>query len=278
MALLNSNLLVKKQVNEVNLVLSVTDRRGHFVNGLALGNFSIFDNDRQQTKITFFQNQTDLPLDIAVVLDSSASVGSRFDAEHHAITQFLHQTIRHEDTAVLFAFNQSIRVIAPINYNWREVSRRLKKVKPEGETALYDAVSTAADHLAQNPWPARRIIILVSDGEENRSQTSLADATAAILRADAVVYSVNAGDDDDTDAGKQGAEVLRELAQSTGGNYFRASMNGDVGSAFSKIRKELRSQYALAYKPSDLVGTQFHAVRVVAGSLLVRCRRGYYAK
>ncbi|MBO0911523.1 MAG: VWA domain-containing protein, partial [Acidobacteria bacterium] len=183
MALLKSNLLFKKQVNEVNLVLSVRDKKGHFVNGLGAGDFSIFDNDRRQTKITFFQNQTDLPLDIAVVLDSSASVGARFEAEQHAITQFLHQTIRHEDTAELFAFNQAIRVIAPINYNWREVSRRLKKVKPEGETALYDAVSAAADHLSENSWPARRIIILVSDGEENSSQITLSAAAAAALRA-----------------------------------------------------------------------------------------------
>ena len=187
MVLLKSDLLLKKQVNEVNLVLSVTDRKGHFVNGLGAGDFSILDNDLRQTKITFFQNQTDLPLDIAVVLDASASVGARFDAEQHAITQFLHQTIRHEDSAVLFVFNKAIRVIAPINYNWRDLSRRLKKVKPDGETALYDAVSTAADHLSQNSWPARRIIILVSDGEENRSRTTPSGTAAAVLKAGAVV-------------------------------------------------------------------------------------------
>ena len=277
MALLQNNLF-KKQVNEVNLVVSVTDRKGHFVNGLAAGDFSIFDNDHQQTKITFFQNQTDLPLDIAVVLDTSASVGARYEAEQHAITQFLHQTIRHEDSAVLFAFNQAIRVMAPINYNWRDLSRRLKKVKPEGETALYDAVSTAADHLAQDSWPARRIIILVSDGEENRSENTLSAATAEALKANAVIYTVNAGDDEDTDIGQGGVSVLKALSESTGGNYFQASEDGDVGSAFSKIRKELRSQYALAYKPSDLFATKFHAIRVVAGNLMVRCRRGYYAK
>jgi VWFA-related protein len=278
MALVKSDLLFRKQVNEVNLILSVRDKKGHFVNGLGAGDFSIFDNDLRQTQITFFQNQTDLPLDVAVVLDASSSVGARFEAEQHAITQFLHQTIRHEDSAVLIAFNQAIRVIAPINYNWRDLSRRLKKVKPDGETAIYDAVATAAEHLSQNPWPARRIIILISDGEENSSQISSSAATAAVLRAEAVVYTINAGDDDDTDLGKNGAEVLKALSDSTGGNHFRASLDGDIGSAFSKIRKELRSQYELAYKPSDLLGTRFHAIRVVTGNLMVRCRRGYYAK
>jgi VWFA-related protein len=217
-------------------------------------------------------------LDIAVVLDASASVGGRFEAEQHAITQFLHQTIRHEDSVELFVFNQAIRVIAPINYNWRDLSHRLKKVKPDGETALYDAVSTAADHLAQDQWPARRIIILISDGEENSSRATPSGTAAAVLKANAVVYAVNAGDDDDSDVGKQGVGVLKGLSESTGGNYFRASLDGDIGFAFSKIRKELRSQYALAYRPSDLLGSKFHAIRVVTGNLMVRCRRGYYAK
>ncbi|MBO0912381.1 MAG: VWA domain-containing protein, partial [Acidobacteria bacterium] len=136
----------------------------------------------------------------------------------------------------------------------------------------------AADHLSENSWPARRIIILVSDGEENSSQITLSAAAAAALKADAVVYSVNAGDDNETDEGKSGEAVLKALSESTGGNYFRASIDGNIGSAFSKIRKELRSQYALAYKPTDLLGTKFHAIRVVTGNLMVRCRRGYYAK
>lgn len=275
---LSNQLLLKKQVNEVNLVLSVTDKKGHFISGLDADRFSVFDNDRQQRNITFFQKQTDLPLDIAVVMDTSESVTARYDAERNSITEFIHQTIKHADSVVLFAFNDAVRVIAPINYNWRDVSKRLKRIKPQGNTALYDAVATAAERLSQNDRPARRIIVVVSDGEENQSQGTLEQTVAAVVKAEAVVYSVNDGDDTDTDPGKQGETVLKTLAESTGGNYFHASEDGDIGSAFSKIRKELRSQYALAYKPSDLSASGFHALKVIVGNLKVRCRRGYYVK
>jgi VWFA-related protein len=277
-AAIKSELLVRKQVNEVSLVLSVTDKKGHFISGLGAEKFSVFDNDRQQTNITFFQNQTNLPLDIAIVLDTSESVTAEFEAERNSITEFLQQTIRHEDSVVLLAFNDTVRVIAPIRYNWRDLSHRLKRIKPQGETALYDAVSQAAQRLAQNPGPARRVIVLVSDGQENRSQTGLDGAVSAALKAGAVIYSINDGDDPDTPVGKDGETVLRTLSQSTGGNYFYSSENGEIGTAFSKIRKELRSQYVLAYKPSEISSSQFHFLKVVVENLRVRCRRGYYVK
>lgn len=275
---MNRELVLRKNVNEVNLVLSVTNKRGHFVNGLDKKKFSVFDNNKQQNNITFFQNQTNLPLNIAIVLDTSESVTSQFDAERNSIKDFLQDTIRHEDTAVLFAFNENIRVIAPVRYNRRELSHRLKRIKPQGDTALYDTVSAAAERLAEDSRPARRIIILVSDGQENRSRISMDGALTAALKAGAAIYSVNDGDDDITAMGKQGETVLKTLAQSTGGSYFVASEDGDIGSAFSKIRKELRSQYVLAYKPSELSSSEFHFLKVVVGDLLVRCRRGYYAK
>lgn len=270
--------LLKKQVNEVNLVLTVTDRKGHFKNGLTADNFSIFDNNTQQREITFFQHQTDLPLDIAIVLDTSQSVNAEYESERNSITQFLRQTIRPDDSAVLFAFNDAIRVIAPIHYNWRDLSHRLKRITPQGNTALYDAVSKAAERLSENVRPARRIIIVVSDGQENKSAASQDQALAAVLKAGAVVYSVNNGDDPSTPYGEQGETVLKTLSQSTGGKYFFASMDGDLGTVFSKIHKELRSQYVLAYKPSQLASSEFHILRVVVGNLIVRCRRGYYAR
>jgi Ca-activated chloride channel homolog len=275
---LGPELFLRKQVNEVSLLVSVTDKKGHFISGLSPDKFSVFDNNQQERNFTFFQNQTDLPLDIAIVLDTSESVTARYEAERNSITQFIQQTIKHADAVTLFAFNDAVRVIAPINYNWRNLSKRLKHIKPQGNTALYDAVTSAAERLSDNDRPARRIIIVVSDGEENQSRGTLDETIAAVTKAEAVVYSVNDGDDVDTDPGKQGETVLTTLAQSTGGAYFHASEDGEIGSAFSKIRKELRSQYALAYKPSDLSVAGFHALKVLVGNLKVRCRRGYYVE
>ena len=93
-----------------------------------------------------------------------------------------------------------------------------------------------------------------------------------------MIYTVNVGDDQVTEFGKRGEQVLRQLADATGGTYLQAGSNGAVDAAFGKIRRELRSQYALAYKPSNLAGQFFHQLKVIAGNLRVRCRTGYYVK
>ncbi len=275
---LTDNLLIHKRVAEVSLVLSVTDQKGRFVRGLSSSDFAIFDNAKPQTTITFFQSETDLPLDVVLVLDTSASMGERFEAEQATIAEFVHNVVRFEDSVKLLAFNTSIRAATSIHYNWRHVAGQVKKLKPVGDTALFDAVSTAALQLQQNDRPARRVIILISDGEENSSHTTLQDAVALLLKTEAVVYAVNAGDDEDSLAGRQGASNLRALADATGGAYLQSTESGDIHSAFSKIRKELRSQYALAYKPTALAAQSFHDLKVIAHNLRVRCRTGYYAK
>ncbi len=269
---------VRKEVQEVNLILNVTDRRGHFVHGLQPSDLTILDNNQPQTHITFFQSQTNLPLRIALLLDVSSSVTSRFDAEQYTINSFLRHVTRPRDSVVLYAFNQGVRLVAPITGNWKEISHRVKKLKPGGETALYDAVSVAAQQLARDFNPARKIMIVISDGEENASKMNLDATLASVLRAETVVYAVNVGEDRSSELARQGEATLKQLSDATGGAYLHADVTGDVGSAFSKIRKELRSQYAVAYRPSNLAEQLFHQLNVIAVNLRVRCRRGYYAR
>lgn len=272
-------LTIQREVQEVNLILSVTDHRGHFVEGLSPTDLTIFDDDRKQTALTFFQSQTDLPLHVALLLDMSASVTGEFPQEQGTIEEFLKRATRATDSVELFAFNQSMQFVAPVTNNWKEMSRRARKLKPDGDTALYDAVLQASQFLAQDAKAARRIIILISDGEENHSQTGLEDTISQVLRDETTIYSVNVLDNPMDDDGKQGADILRQLSDATGGAYLRANEDGGVGSAFSKIRRELRSQYALAYKPSNLTEQFFHKLRVIASkNLRVRCRTGYYVK
>jgi VWFA-related protein len=268
---------IKRQVEEVNLILSVTDRKGHFVEGLGPSDLTILDDDKKQTAVTFFQNQTDLPLHVALVLDLSASIATRFNLERATIRDFLRQATRPSDSVELFAFNQRVQFVAPIQKDWKQVSRRVKQLKPNGETALFDAVSVAAQWLAQDPRAARRIIILVTDGEENASKTTLSETIAQALRADTAVYSVNVVDYVVDNDAMTGADILKKLSDATGGAYLRASENGDVGHAFGRIQRELRSQYAIAYKPSNLTENLFHHLKVIAArNLRVRCRTGYY--
>jgi Ca-activated chloride channel family protein len=274
-------LTIEKKVQEVNLILSVTDQKGHFVQGLSPSDLTILDNDRKQTALTFFQSQTELPLHVAFVLDVSASVAERFEVERHTIESFLKQVTSRQDSVMLFAFNQSVQIAAPVMNNWKTISRRLRTLKPNGETALYDAVTTASRWLAQGRRPARRIIILISDGEENASKASLDSTVADVLRSETTVYSVNVINSfsESTEYGEQGMAVLKQLSDATGGSYLRASADGDVGPAFGKIRRELRSQYAVAYKPSNIAEQFFHRLKVIAArNLRVRCRTGYYVR
>jgi len=270
-------LTIKRQVEEVNLILSVTDKKGHFVQGLGPSDLTILDDDKRQTALTFFQSQTNLPLHVALVLDVSASITAQFDMEQVTIRDFLRQATRPEDSVELFAFNQRVQFAAPIQGNWKQISHHVKKLKPDGETALFDAVSVASEWLAHDPRPARRIIILVTDGEENASKTTLDETIIQILRAETTVYAVNVVEYPVDNEGKNGVEILKALSDATGGAYLRAAQNGDVGHAFSKIQRELRSQYAIAYKPSNLTEQLFHRLRVIASrNLRVRCRTGYY--
>jgi Ca-activated chloride channel homolog len=272
-------LTIKREVQEVNLVLSVTDHRGHFVQGLSPSDLTIFDDDRKQTALTFFQSQTDLPLHVVLLLDMSASITGEFPQEQGTIQDFLRHATRPADSVTLFAFNQRVQFVAPVINNWKDISRSVRRLKPDGETALYDAVAEASHFLAHDQTPARRIIILISDGEENHSQATLDQTIAEVLKDEATIYTVNVLQNPPDDEGKQGSQILQRLSDATGGAYLRANEDGGVGSAFSKIRRELRSQYAVAYKPSNLKDQIFHSLRIIASrNLRVRCRTGYFVK
>lgn len=270
---------IERYVHEVSLVLSVTDKKGHFVENLGPSDFSILDNDREQDALTFFQRQTDLPLRVALLIDISSSVADKFRLEQITIGDFLRSVARPSDEVAVFAFNQEVELVAPVTNNWKQVSRTVGKLKANGDTALYDAITNAAEWLANERERARRIMILITDGQENASKTNIDETISSVLAAQASIYAVNVSDDYPSDLAKQGTENLRQLADSTGGAYLRADSDFAVDRAFGKIRRELRSQYALAYRPSNLAEQAFHRLRVVApNNLRVRCRTGYYAK
>jgi Ca-activated chloride channel family protein len=266
-------------VHEVNLVLSVTDHRGKFVNSLRPSDFTILDNGVEQTKLAFFKRETDLPIKIALVLDISGSVAFQFDEEKKAIKSFLKAVARPSDSVMLFAFNQNVQLKSPITNNWDETARRVKGLDPYGQTALYDAVSDASGWLALDSGPARRIMILISDGEENKSKNTIETTISDALNAEAAIYSVDVGNEDDSDIAKQGAAILKHLAEATGGAYIGYPKNDTLADAFDKIRRELRSQYALAYKLSNPRVRTFHRLQVfVAKRWRVHCRSGYYVR
>ncbi|SRR6266496_2749415 len=269
---------LKARVQEVPLVLSVTDHKGKYVDGLTESDLKVLDNNREQTAVTFFEHQTNLPLNVAIVIDASSSVAQRFGAEQSTIKSFIRTVARPSDSVNIFAFNDDVKLAARVKDNWKDIYRSIKKLKPNGKTALYDAVVTAADSLRKDERPSRKMIIIVTDGEENDSVYSIDSSIAHALKAESAIYAVNVTTSFlHDDVAEQGENVLKRMVDATGGNYFRASPDGDLSFAFGKIRRELRSQYALAYKPSNIADGAFHFIQVVArGKLHVRCRSAYY--
>jgi len=267
---------INVHVHEVNLVLSVTDRNGKVVNNLRPSDLRILDNGVEQTKLTFFKRETDLPIKIALVLDISASMAQQRDAENAAIGSFLKRVSLPLDSVMLFAFNQNVQLRSPVTNNWDITARLVKRLNPGGETALYDAVSDASHWLALDHGPARRIMILVSDGEENKSRTTMDTTISEALNAEAAIYSVNVRAECFSEDAKRGAAILKRIAEATGGAYLEPETNTIAG-AFDKIRRELRGQYALAYKLSNPGVRTFHRLQVlVANRRRVHCRSGYY--
>jgi Ca-activated chloride channel homolog len=270
---------IEQYVREVSLVLSVTDRKGRFVGNLQPSDFNILDNDKKQDVLTFFQSETDLPLRVALLLDISSSVAYKFPLEQNTIGEFFREVARPPDRVAVFAFNQNVQMVAPITNNWKRVSHRVQKLKADGETALYDAISKGSAWLEQDRQPSRHIMILISDGQDNVSKNSIDATISDVLMAEASVYAVNVDEDFPIDLVKEGTANLKRLADATGGAYLHADDDGTVGRAFARIKRELRSQYALAYRPSNLTDQAFHQLRItVSDNLRVRCRTGYYTK
>jgi VWFA-related protein len=269
---------INVHVHEVNLVLGVTDHHGKVVNNLQPSDFRILDNGVEQTKLTFFARETDLPIKLALVIDISASVAYQLATECDAVELFLKEVASPLDSVTLFAFNRSIQLRSPVTNNWNTIAKLLKDLHPRGETALYDAVSEASQWLALDNGSVRRVMILVSDGQDNESTSTIDTTISNALNAEAIIYSVHVRGEEVDQEAKRGATILKQLAEATGGAYLDYRID-TIARAFEEVRLDLRSQYALAYQlPNPGMGT-FHRLRVlVANHRKVRCRSGYYVK
>jgi len=273
---------ITKTVNEVNVVFTVTDKHGRYVKNLAKADFSVLDDSKPADQIRSFHNETELPLQVGLLVDASNSVRDRFKFEQEAAIEFLNQTIRPRyDRAFVVGFDVTPEVTQDFTDNTEALSRGVRDLKPGGGTAMYDALYFASrDKLlkAQQNGPVRRAIILLSDGDDNMSHVTREEAIEMALRADVIVYTISTN----ISGGKHGGDkVLERIADATGGRAFFPFQLNDVANAFVVIQDELRSQYALSYKPSDLrADGRYHTIEILAQNhkgLRVRSRHGYYA-
>lgn len=274
---------ISKAVDEVNLAFTVTDKRGHFISNLGPNDFHLLDNNQAPQRLTFFQQRSDLPLHVAVLIDASASVEYRFKFETDAAANFLKKVLRPgTDQAIVVAFNDTVMTVGEATDKVSRLNAALRRLKPTGNTALHDAVIYASDKLRHLPERqiTRRAIVLISDGVDTVHRSTLRQAEQEASRAEVMIFSLSTNFAE-TDPNGEGDRVLKELAASTGGALLTAHDETRLDSALRSVQKALRNQYVLAYSPADFQPDGSYRpvqLNTLKRGLHTNCRRGYYAK
>jgi len=274
-------LTIHKRVDEVNVLFIATDKHGKFVRDLNQNDFSILDDHKPPQSIVNFRRETDLPLHLGLLIDVSGSVHSRFDFEQDAATSFLQKTVRAGfDKAFVVGFNKQSQMAQDFTDNVQLLSAGVHRLQDGGGTALYDAIYRACKEkfLKDRPdHPVRKAIVIVSDGEDNQSEVSRAQAIEMAQRAEVIIYAIST---DDSGLILRGDKVLEQIAEATGGRAFFPFKMKDMTHSFAAIEDELRSQYVVSYKPADFdADGRYRSIEIsaVKKDLQVRARKGYFA-
>jgi len=272
---------IRTQVNEVNVLFIATDKHGKFVRDLTQKDFTILDDHKPPQAILNFHRETDLPLHLGLLVDVSGSVNSRFDFEQTAATSFLQHALRPGfDKAFIVGFNSHSQVAQDFTDNVQLLSAGVHSLRDGGGTALYDAVYHACKDKFlkdRSEHPLRKAIIVVSDGEDNQSEVSRAQAIEMAQRAEVIIYAIST---DDSGLVLRGDKVLEQLAEATGGRVFFPFKMKDITHSFAAIEDELRSQYVVSYKPADFdADGRYRTIEIssLKKDLQVRARKGYFA-
>jgi VWFA-related protein len=273
--------VIRKRVDEVNVVFTVTDKRGHFVKDLTQNDFRVYDDNKPAENVRSFSRETNLPLRVGLLVDASNSVRDRFKFEQEAAIEFLNQIIqRTSDKAFVIGFDTTPEVTQDMTEDTEKLSHGVRMLRPGGGTAMYDAIYFACrDKLIQDKSgvATRRAVILLSDGEDNQSRVSREEAVEMAQRAEVIIYAISTNT---SGLKTRGDKILEHFAEETGGKAFFPFKIQDVADAFSQIQDELRSQYDVAYKPADFMPNgKYRKIEILADNkkYKVRARKGYYA-
>lgn len=268
-------------VTRVNLLYTVTDKRGRFVNNLVKEDFEIIENKKRQTVLEF-SAESDLPLRIALLIDTSNSIRDRFKFELEAASQFLTSVVRKgRDRALVYTFDTQAELVQDLTDDTETLGKKLRDLRPGGGTALYDALYLACRDRLMLDRPRhkfRRAVVIVGDGEDNSSRFTRDQALEMADKAEAVVFAISTNI---SRTETEGDKVLKYFARQTGGLPFFPFKAEDLAQDFENIANELRSQYSVLYRPEPLHSDgQYHEVEVRVKQrrdLVVRARKGYYA-
>jgi VWFA-related protein len=267
-------------VNEVNLIFTVVDKKGHFVTGLTADKFALLDDGKPYARFVRFQQQTDLPLRVGIMLDTSSSIRQRFTFEQQAATDFLLQVLHQSDYAFVEGFDVQTELTQDFTNRIDLLDTGIQRLRPAGGTSLFDALyKTCRDQMLtlKGAGSVRKTLVLVSDGDDNYSHVLKSEAIKMCQRAATSVNTISTNSGPSRDVGD---DVLQELADNTGGIAIFPRRIEDVSTGFEAIEEALRSQYSLVYQPSDFKQDgSFRKIYLESRvpGYTVRAEKGYFA-
>ena len=293
----------KREVNLVDVLFTVLNRRNKLVPDLEQGDFKVFDEGKPQ-EIRYFSKQSDLPLRIGMLLDTSNSIRDRIKFEQDASVGFLFSVLRrNKDEAFVMTFDDEPQILQAFTSDTGALRDQIVGTRAGGGTAIYDAIYEACSkQLNHPPRPpgdqpdvVRRVMILISDGEDNLSTHTRSEAIELAQRTSVVIYTISTSTQwvslEETNPEKtsdrkyhltDGDKILQDLAEETGGRAFFPYHVDDLDQSFQDIGDELRNQYSIAYAPANYVlDGRYHRIRVEVPDhkgYKVNARRGYFAR
>lgn len=270
---------IRVDVNLVSVIASVVDQNNRPAPDLKQDQFEIYEEGKLQ-KIENFEPETQQPLDLALMIDSSLSEIKELQFETEAAARFIGQVVRPEDRVGVFEFADTVTQLATFSGNVPQLQAAVRRVNPGDGTALYDAVYLGSDALAKAPSDRRKVLILITDAGETTSRADFETARRAALRAEALLYTIVIrpvkGENGRNTAGEH---ALETIADSTGGAMYYPDEVSQLDAIFDRINRELRTQYRLGYYPQPRPPQGvYRSIEVrVKGNYKVRYRKSYYS-
>lgn len=273
---------IRREVSLVSVLASVQTREGQPVAGLPAEAFELYEEGAKQ-RIEVFEAETQQPLDLALLIDTSASTFKEFGFIREAAARFLRQVVRPGDRAAVFQFADTVEQLAEFTNRLETLEASLQRLETGSATAMYDALVLGAQTLERRPPGRRRVLLVITDAGESASLSSFEQARRAALTAEAMLYTILVRPvKSESGRNTRGEHALSTITEVTGGATYTVDEEGQFDSTFERINRELRTQYRLAYYPTPRPPAgayrriEVRVRREEGEPLVIRHRRGYF--
>ncbi|MGA8432920.1 MAG: VWA domain-containing protein [Candidatus Sulfotelmatobacter sp.] len=282
----STGLTLRAAVDEVAIFFTATDH-GKSVTDLTQSDVEVRDDSKPPSGILSFRNEAELPLRLGLIIDTSNSITSRFSFEQATATKFLQKVVTNkDDLAFVIGVNNSVLMVQDFTSDQGQISRAINQLAPGGGTALWDAIAFAAEKLSSRPeiQPVARILVVISDGQDNSSSIPLKEAIAAAQHGEVAVYTVSTRDDfNEQQSALVGDHALQAISELTGGAAFVPGSLRRLNGSFTDLQQVIRGRYLVSYKPASFQRNgQYRSIDIAAKKdgrpLKVYARKGYYAE